>query len=80
MHTFTWLVQNTAARVLTKTNKREHVTLKSLYWLLVCCRIDFKIVLLVYKAPNALVPPYKGNSWKFTPILYMMDRKIDTLS
>ena len=54
------LVQNAAARVLTKTRMREHITpvLASLHWLPVVFRIDFKILLLVYKALNGLAPSY----------------------
>ena len=54
------LVQNAAARVLTKTKMREHITpvLASLHWLPVAFRIDFKILLLVYKALNGLAPSY----------------------
>ena len=44
------LVQNAAARVLTKTKKLDLITiLKSLHWLPVGQRIDFKIMLLTYK-------------------------------
>ena len=54
------LIQNSAARVLTKTKELDHITpvLKSLHWLPVCQRIDFKILLLVYKALNGLGPKY----------------------
>ena len=54
------LIQNAAARVLTKTKKIDHITpvLRSLHWLPVCQRIDFKILLLVYKALNGLGPKY----------------------
>ncbi len=54
------LIQNAAARVLTKTKKVDHITpvLRSLHWLPVCQRIDFKILLLVYKALNGLGPKY----------------------
>ena len=40
------LLQNSAARVLTKTRRREHITpvLKSLHWLPVQFRIDFKVL------------------------------------
>ena len=57
------LVQNAAARVLTKTKIREHITpvLASLHWLPVVFRIDFKILLLVYKALNGLAPSYLYN-------------------
>uniref|UniRef100_A0A671TXF6 Reverse transcriptase domain-containing protein n=1 Tax=Sparus aurata TaxID=8175 RepID=A0A671TXF6_SPAAU len=41
------LLQNSAARVLTKTRKRAHITpvLESLHWLPVRFRIDFKVLL-----------------------------------
>ena len=54
------LVQNAAARVLTGTKKREHITpvLASLHWLPVRYRIDFKILLFVFKALNGLAPQY----------------------
>lgn len=54
------LVQNAAARLLTRTNRREHITpvLKSLHWLPVEFRIKFKILLLTYKATNGLAPIY----------------------
>ena len=54
------LVQNVAARLLTRTNRREHITpvLKSLHWLPVEFRIKFKTLLLTYKALNGLAPTY----------------------
>ena len=54
------LVQNAAARVLTKTKKRAHITpiLKSLHWLPVSFRIDFKVILLVFKSLNGTAPAY----------------------
>ena len=54
------LVQNAAARVLTGVRKREHIspTLASLHWLPVGFRIDFKILLLTYKALNDKAPTY----------------------
>ena len=53
------LVQNTAARLLTKANRRSHISsiFASLYWLPVKYRIDFK-TLLPYKAPHGLAHPY----------------------
>ena len=53
-------IQNAAARVLTRTRKAAHITpvLKSLHWLPVSFRIDFKILLLVYKSLNGLGPSY----------------------
>ncbi|KAG5268003.1 hypothetical protein AALO_G00228360 [Alosa alosa] len=51
------LVQNAAARFLTNTPRREHITpvLYTLHWLPVCYRIVFKILLFVF---NALAPEY----------------------
>lgn len=50
------LIQNSAAGVLTKTKKIDRVTpvLKYLHWLPVTRRIDFKVLMLVYKAPSGL--------------------------
>ncbi len=54
------LIQNAAARILTRTRKSEHITpvLRSLHWLPVTFRIDFKVFLLVYKSLNGLGPKY----------------------
>ena len=54
------LVQNSAARILTHTKKREHITpvLASLHWLPIQQRIDFKVLLLTYKALNNQAPLY----------------------
>ncbi len=52
------LIQNTAARILTRTRKYEHITpvLRSLHWLPVTFRIDFKV--LIYKSLKDLGPKY----------------------
>ena len=57
------LIQNTAARVLTKTRKFDHITpvLASLHWLPVTFRIDFKILLFVFKSLNGFAPAYIFN-------------------
>uniref|UniRef100_A0A3Q3K2M1 Reverse transcriptase domain-containing protein n=1 Tax=Monopterus albus TaxID=43700 RepID=A0A3Q3K2M1_MONAL len=54
------LIQNAAARVLTGTSKRDHISpiLASLHWLPVKFRIEFKILLLTYKALNNKAPLY----------------------
>ena len=54
------LVQNAAARLLTGTRRRDHITpvLASLHWLPVRFRTVFKILLFVFKAVNGLAPPY----------------------
>ena len=46
------LVLNAAARILTRTKRCEHITpvLTSLHWLPVKARIDYKVLLLTYKA------------------------------
>ena len=53
-------VQNAAARMLTKTPKREHITpiLHELHWLPVSHRIIFKVIMIVFKAIHGLAPPY----------------------
>ena len=53
-------VQNTAARLITGTKRREHITpvLFNLHWLPVTERIKFKLLLLVFKALNDQAPPY----------------------
>lgn len=52
------LVHNTAACILTKTNRRSHITqfIASLHWLPVKFRIEFKILTL--KAQHVLAPSY----------------------
>uniref|UniRef100_A0AAR2M4G4 Reverse transcriptase domain-containing protein n=1 Tax=Pygocentrus nattereri TaxID=42514 RepID=A0AAR2M4G4_PYGNA len=54
------LVQNAAARVLTRTRKFDHISpvLSALHWLPVKFCIDYKILLLTYKALNGLAPQY----------------------
>ena len=54
------LVQNAAARLLTGTKKREHITpvLAALHWLPVHFRIDFKILLFTFKSLHGLAPSY----------------------
>ncbi len=52
------IVQNAAARVLTRSRKYDHITpiLQSLHWLPIKLCISYKIVLLAYKALNDLAP------------------------
>ncbi len=54
------LVQNAAARVLTRTRKYEHISpvLSRLHWLPVEYHIDFIILLITYSALNGLAPQY----------------------
>ena len=53
-------VQNAAARLLTGTGKYDHITpvLQELHWLPVVCRVQYKIILLTYKALQGLAPLY----------------------
>ncbi len=57
------IVQNAAARVLTRSRKYDHITpiLQSLHWLPIKFRISYKILLLAYKALNDLAPAYLTN-------------------
>ena len=54
------IVQNTAARIITRTSRREHITpvLIDLHWLPVAYRIKFKILTLTYKALEGNSPQY----------------------
>lgn len=54
------LVQNSAARIITKTPSFHHITsvLQQLHWLPVKFRINYKILLLTFKAIHNLSPPY----------------------
>lgn len=54
------LIQNAAARVLTGTKRFQHITpvLKTLHWLPVKDRIDFKVLLLMYKSQHGQSPDY----------------------
>ena len=55
-------VQNSAARLVSLSKKRDHVTpiLQELHWLPVQYRIDYKIALLTFKALNGMAPSYLG--------------------
>ncbi len=57
------LIQNFATRILTTTRTSEHLTpvRRSLHWLPVTFRIDFKVLLLVYKPLNGLGPKYTAD-------------------
>ena len=54
------ILQNSSARLIDKLDKHDHIsdTLKRLHWLPVKARIDFKILLLTWKALNGFAPPY----------------------
>uniref|UniRef100_A0A8C6M6P6 Reverse transcriptase domain-containing protein n=1 Tax=Nothobranchius furzeri TaxID=105023 RepID=A0A8C6M6P6_NOTFU len=54
------VVQNSAARFLTGTRKRDHISpvLASLHWLLVCYHSHFKLLIFVYNFFQSNAPPY----------------------
>ncbi len=56
-------IQNSAARVLTHTSARHHITpvLQQLHWLPVQSRIEFKTLILTYKAVHRQAPDYICN-------------------
>ena len=51
-------ILNGAARLIYKLPKHSHITdtLKSLHWLPIKQRIEFKLILQVYKCLNGLAP------------------------
>ena len=53
-------VQNAAARMLTRTRKFDHITpvLQRLHWLPIKFRIQFKVILLTWKAFHDKAPIY----------------------
>ena len=53
-------LQNAAARLITRSKRREHITpiLAELHWLPVCQRIKYKILLLVFKCLHDMGPSY----------------------
>ena len=53
-------VQNNAARLITLTKRQDHITpvLVELHWLPIKARIDYKVILTVYKALNGHAPLY----------------------
>ncbi len=52
------MVQNAAARVFTRTRKYDHISpvLSTLHWLPIKHRIDFKMLLITFKALKGLAP------------------------
>lgn len=54
------LVQNSAARLVMRKSKREHITplLFDLHWLPVRARVEYKVALMVFKCLHQTVPKY----------------------
>nr|XP_010777558.1 PREDICTED: uncharacterized protein LOC104952435 [Notothenia coriiceps] len=63
------IIQNSAARIITGTKASEHITpiLIQLHWLPVQSRINFKNLLLTYKALHNLAPSYLADLQEYTP-------------
>ena len=53
-------VQNAAARLISNTSRFDHITptLINLHWLGVKSRIDFELLLIVFKALHGLAPDH----------------------
>ncbi|XP_067660615.1 uncharacterized protein [Haliotis asinina] len=53
-------IQNVAARIVSLTSKRSHITpvLKSLHWLPIQARIEFKTLSIVFQCLHDLAPQY----------------------
>ena len=53
-------VQNAAARLITKTNKHDHISavLIDLHWLPIRQRIEYKLLLLTFRSFHALAASY----------------------
>ena len=60
-------MQNSAARLVTASRKRDHITpiLRRLHWLPVRYRTIFKILLLTYKALDGQAPSYIKDLLKY---------------
>ncbi|KAF7644945.1 hypothetical protein LDENG_00213220 [Lucifuga dentata] len=71
------LIQNVAARLLTRSKKRDHIIpmLASLHWLPIHFTINFKILLIVYKSLHGLAPI----SLNFLPFTEPQDPQIHPL-
>ena len=54
------MILNTSARLIFRLRKHDHITpvLMELHWLPIQARIDYKILLLTYKALNGIGPSY----------------------
>ena len=53
-------IQNKAARLITRTRQRDHITpvLKQLHWLPVRSRIRYKVLTMAYKCIHGQAPSY----------------------
>ena len=62
-------VQNAAARLITRTGRREHISpvLQELHWLPVRRRVDFKLATLMFKSLHGCAPSYLSDACKSAP-------------
>ena len=62
-------ILNTAARLVTKTRKYEHITpvMINLHWLPIQYRIQFKLLSLIYKSLHCLAPSYLSDKLSLRP-------------
>jgi len=58
--------QNAAARFLARASRRDHISpvLRSLHWLPVKQRVDYKLATLVYKSLRGQAPSYLVNDYQ----------------
>ena len=72
------MVQNSAARLIFRVKKREHVTpyLRDLHWLPVQTRIEYKIASLTFNSITASCPPYLSSLLQ----LYTPSRRLRSAS
>ena len=70
-------IQNSAARLISGTKKHDHIVpvLKSLHWLPVKARIEYKILLLTYKILCGCCPLYLVNLISFHDSSYNLRSK-----
>ena len=74
-------VQNAVARLTTGTAKFSHITpvLRTFHWLPIKQRVQFKMLILVFKAINGLAPNYITNLVNICPSKYLLRRKNEIL-
>ena len=60
-------VQNVAARIVVRATRYDHITsiLETLHWLPVRYRIEYKVLLMTFKALHLLVPSYIADLLQF---------------
>ena len=64
------LIQNRACRIIKGLKRRDGIEpyLQELHWLKIQERIEFKILLLTFKAIHGLAPPYLSNLVKYNSL------------